>query len=230
MKAMILAAGRGERMRPLTDHTPKSLLLAARKPLIVWHMEALARAGIRDVVINHAYLGYMIEAALGDGGQFGVRIRYSPEREALETAGGIAHALPLLGIEPFAVINADVYTDFDLSQLVAIASQIQVTGPKAALVLVPNPQHHPAGDFSLHNGFVSNDDIERLTFSGIGVYHPSLFADIGAGQRAPLGPMLKRLAEAGQVRGVVHRGLWMDIGTPERLDSLNRLLSARIAT
>ena len=155
MRAMILAAGRGERMRPLTDATPKPLLMAGGKPLIAWHLEALVRAGIRDIVVNHAHLGHLIETALGDGKRFGAAIRYSAEGQALETAGGIAHALPLLGAEPFAVINADIACDFDYARLPALADTMTGRGLLAHLVLVPNPPHHPQGDFALCDGRVA---------------------------------------------------------------------------
>ncbi|CAG0945808.1 MAG: N-acetylmuramate alpha-1-phosphate uridylyltransferase [Rhodocyclaceae bacterium] len=226
MKAMILAAGRGERMRPLTDATPKPLLSAGGKPLIVWHIEALVRAGIRDIVINHAHLGGMIEAALGDGGRFGAVIRYSPETEALETAGGIAQALPLLGEAPFAVINGDIACDFDYARMPALARAMAGRRTLAHLVLVPNPPHHPRGDFALRDGRVSGDGEAKLTFSGIGLYDPRLFAGIARGARASLAPLLRAAMEAGAVSGELHAGLWFDIGTPERLADIDRLLSA----
>ena len=226
MKAMILAAGRGERMRPLTDATPKPLLSAGGKPLIVRHIEALVRAGIRDIVINHAHLGGMIEAALGDGGRFGAVIRYSPETEALETAGGIAQALPLLGEAPFAVINGDIACDFDYARMPALARAMAGRRTLAHLVLVPNPPHHPRGDFALRDGRVSGDGEAKLTFSGIGLYDPRLFAGIARGARASLAPLLRAAMEAGAVSGELHAGLWFDIGTPERLADIDRLLSA----
>ena len=187
MKAMILAAGRGERMRPLTDRIPKPLLPVGGKPLIVWHLEHLARAGLREVVINHAHLGAQIEAALGDGARWGLSIRYSPEPEgALETAGGIANALPLLGDEaPFLVINGDIYCDWDVTRAV----NALLPDDLAHLVLVPNPPHHPRGDFSLTGTQVGADiaaaGAQVSTFSGIGIYRPQLFADIR--RRASLG-------------------------------------------
>ena len=218
MKAMILAAGRGERMRPLTDSTPKSLLEVRGKPLIGWIIEALARAGIRDIVINHAHLGKMIESALGDGGRFGVTIRYSPEAEALETAGGIARALPLLGAEPFAVVNGDVFSDFGFDSLAH-----RDLGPNLAhLVLVPNPAHHPEGDFVLNGKEVSAAGDARWTFSGIGLYRRELFASIAPGSKGQLAPLLRAAMARGQVTGEVHRGTWHDVGTPERLAALNR--------
>lgn len=226
VKAMILAAGRGERMRPLTDATPKPLLVAGGKPLIVWHVEALVRAGVRDIVINHAHLGGKIEAALGDGARFGARIRYSPEREALETAGGIANALPLLGEAPFLVVNGDIFCDYDFATLPALAA-----GSLAHLVLVPNPPHHPRGDFALNGDRVTSIPIASrstlLTFSGIGLYRPTLFAGIARGEKAKLAPLLQEAMSAGQVSGELFAGRWTDVGTPERLRDLDQLLSRR---
>lgn len=213
MKAMILAAGRGERMRPLTDHTPKPLLLVAGKPLIQWHIEALQRAGFTEIVINHAWLGQQIEDALGDGAQFGVNIVYSPEGESgLETGGGIYRALSLLsdGTEPFLVINGDVIADIDFSQLPQ-----ELTG-FAHLVMVPNPEHHPQGDFALQGGTVSVTGDSLLTFSGIGVYHPQLFAQCEPGI-FPLAPLLRLAMQEEKVSGECHRGVWLDVGTPDRL-------------
>ncbi|MDT3736741.1 MAG: nucleotidyltransferase family protein [Denitratisoma sp.] len=226
MKAMILAAGRGERMRPLTDATPKPLLIAGGKPLIVWHIEALVRAGIREIVINHAHLGCMIEAALGDGARFGATIRYSPESEALETAGGIANALPLLGDAPFAVINGDIACDFDYARLPAIARAMPDRHLQAHLVLAPNPPHHPQGDFALRDSRVLAEGEPKLTFSGIGLYDPRLFAGIARGAKAKLAPLLHMAMGDGAVSGELHSGRWMDVGTPERLSELDRLLSA----
>jgi len=221
MKAMILAAGRGERMRPLTDSTPKPLLEVGGKSLIAWHLERLARAGFRDIVINHAWLGGKIEAALGDGSRYGVRLVYSPEGEALETAGGIAQALPLLGDDPFLVVNGDVYCDFDVGRARTIATQMDVTQALAWLVLVPNPAHHPDGDFSLSCGKVSGISRTCHTFSGIGVYQSSLFAGISRGSKARLAPLLREAMEHGMVGGELHSGRWEDVGTPERLAQLD---------
>ena len=213
---MILAAGRGERMRPLTDRTPKPLLPVAGKPLIVWHLERLARAGLVRIVINLAYLGEHIEALLGDGEAWGLEIRYSSEPPgALETAGGIAQALPLLGDEPFLVVNGDIYCDFDFAGLPALGA-----GDLAHLVLVDNPAHHRQGDFALDSNRVANDG-QRLTFAGIGVYRPQLFAAIAAGERATLAPLLTQAIGAGRVSGQIHRGRWVDVGTPERLAALD---------
>ncbi len=222
MRAMILAAGRGERMRPLTDTCPKPLLAAGGAPLIVHHLRRLAAAGIDEVVINHAHLGQMIEAALGDGSTFGLRIRYSPEATALETAGGIRQALPLLGEAPFLVVNGDVFCDIDFTALAKRAATLATD--RAHLVLVPNPAHHPAGDFHLHGGRASLSDGERLTFSGIGLYHPDMFASLPPGLAAPLGPLLRQAIGAGQVGAERFDGLWMDIGTPERLAELDARL------
>jgi len=225
MRAMILAAGRGERMRPLTDHTPKPLLPVAGKPLIVWHIERLVRAGLRDLVINHAWLGERIETALGDGGRWDARIRYSPEPVALETAGGIAQALPRLGVEPFLVVNGDVWCDWDPAQAAVLAARLDARQCRAWLLMVDNPAHHPGGDFVLQ-GEQLRDAAEglRLTFSGIGIYHPSLFADVPRGTSAPLAPLLRRAMSRGAILGQRHGGDWMDVGTPQRLQELDRTL------
>ena len=218
MKAMILAAGRGERMRPLTDATPKPLLKVRGKPLIVWHIERLVAAGITDLVINHAHLGAQIEAALGDGAQFGAQIRYSPEAVALETAGGIANALPLLGDAPFVLVNGDVFCDIDFARL----PQVELGDDLAHLVLVNNPDHHPSGDFVLQDGYLLPDTaLPKLTYSGIGLYHPRLFDSIARGTVAALGPLLRQAIADGQVTGKHHVGLWVDVGTPQRLQALN---------
>jgi MurNAc alpha-1-phosphate uridylyltransferase len=229
MKVMILAAGRGERMRPLTDLTPKPLLPVGGKPLIVWHLERLARAGLREVVINHAHLGAQIEAALGDGARWDMSIAYSPEPEgALETAGGIANALPLLGHdEPFLVINGDIWCDWDVSRAANVLSK----GKLAHLVLVPNPTHHPQGDFSLRGSEVSADDAtgggaQSCTFSGIGIYRPQIFAGIRRGQPAKLAPLLRAAMAEHRVSGELHAGRWVDVGTPQRLAELDVELRA----
>jgi len=221
MKAMILAAGRGERMRPLTDHTPKPLLLVGGKPLIVWHIERLAAAGFRELVINHAHLGQQIESALGNGSQFGVSIQYSPEGEALETAGGIANALTLLGDAPFLVVNGDVYTDYDFSSLLSGFAHDLL----AWLVLVDNPDHNSKGDFGLEGNKVTEQGDPMQTFSGIGVYHPSLFAEVSRGDKAKLAPLLRAAMRSGKVGGEHYTGRWTDVGTPQRLDELDKLLS-----
>jgi MurNAc alpha-1-phosphate uridylyltransferase len=217
---MILAAGRGERMRPLTDTMPKSLLAVGGKPLIAWHLEKLARAGFEEAVVNHAHLGHMIEAALGDGSRFGLALHYSAEGEALETAGGIARALPLLGAAPFAVINADVYSDFDYAAL----SDRKLGDDLAHLVLVDNPPQHPRGDFKLAAGRVRDRGRSMLTYSGIGVYSPRLFSRISAGAKVPLAPLLRKAMGADRVSGEHYRGCWHDIGTVERLQALEREL------
>ena len=219
MKAMILAAGRGERMRPLTDVTPKPLLKAGGKPLIVWHIERLARAGFTELVVNHAHLGEKIEAVLGNGSRFGVSIRYSNEIEALETAGGIANAMPLLGPEPFLVVNGDIFCDYDFTALPRELGELS-----AWLVLVDNPDHHPDGDFALRNGKVLNGGEHKLTFSGIGIYRPELFAAIARGTKASLAPLLREQMTAGRVGGEHHCGLWLDVGTPQRLRELDQML------
>lgn len=227
MKAMLLAAGRGERMRPLTDHIPKPLLEVGGKPLIVWHVENLVCAGITDMVINHAHLGAQIEAALGDGRRFGAHIQYSPETSALETAGGIANALPLLGDEPFAVINSDIYCDYGFAHLAEHAAALQASGDAAHLVLVDNPPHHPNGDFALSGNRIyalppSPFPLPSLlTFSGIGIYRPSLFSHIPRGSIAPLAPLLRAQIALGKISGEHHRGLWVDVGTPQRLAELD---------
>ena len=223
MHAMILAAGRGERMRPLTDTVPKPLLPVAGKPLIVWHLEKLARAGIRDVVINHAWLGNKIESALGSGAQFGLNIRYSAETSALETAGGIATALPMLGSEPFLVINGDIWCDWDVQQAQAIAKNLSAQVQHAWLLLVPNPAHHPDGDFDLsHSGLVGTGALNRHTFSGIGVYAPALFSRTRPGQPAKLAPLLREAMSNRAVSGTLHTGAWVDVGTPQRLKELDQ--------
>jgi len=215
MKAMILAAGRGERMRPLTDTTPKPLLNVGGQSLIEYHLQAFKSAGITDIIINHAWLGQQIEDKLGDGERYGVRITYSREGEqALETGGGIFKALPRLGTEPFIVTNADIWTDFDYAKLPGELDGL------AHLVLVDNPAHHPEGDFVLEEKVVSDDEGPRLTFSGIGVYSPMLFNDAGENV-FPLAPLLRGAMQKGQVSGEHHLGKWSDVGTPLRLDALN---------
>jgi MurNAc alpha-1-phosphate uridylyltransferase len=219
MKAMILAAGRGERMRPLTDHTPKPLLQAGGRALIEYPIEALRTAGITELVINYAHLGNMLVDYLGDGSRYGVHIRYSAEPEgALETGGGIKRALPLLGDAPFLVVNGDVWTDYPYTH------KPLASGRLAHLILVANPPHHQAGDFCL----TDSDDVydggeQRLTFSGLGVYHPHLFADTPDGA-FPLAPLLRKAMRDGRVSGEYYRGKWMDIGTPQRLAELDQQL------
>jgi MurNAc alpha-1-phosphate uridylyltransferase len=221
LKAMILAAGRGERMRPLTDHTPKPLLRVGGKPLIVWHLENLARAGFREIVINHAHLGHQIEETLGDGSRWRVSIRYSPEGTALETAGGIVKALPLLGDQPFLVINGDVFIDMDFAHLVHALSE----GRMVHLVMVDNPPQHPQGDFVFHDGKIALEGEPRLTFSGVAVYHPRLFSGMVPGQVARLAPLLRQAIAEDKASAEHHRGVWHDVGTPERLHELDRQLA-----
>ena len=217
---MLLAAGRGERMRPLTDTVPKPLLEVHGRPLIVWHLAALARAGIREVVINLSWLGAQLRAALGDGHGLGVSISWSEEGAIpLETGGGIFRALPLLGPEPFLVVNADIWTDIDFGRL-HLPPQAH-----AYLVLVANPAHHPGGDFGLEGDRVVNREGERLTYSGVGVYSPEFFAGCSAG-RFPLRPLLNRAIAAARVCGELHRGQWSDVGTAERLAALSARLAA----
>jgi MurNAc alpha-1-phosphate uridylyltransferase len=216
---MVLAAGRGERMGPLTDNIPKPLLTVGGKALIVHLVEALVAEGFRELVINHAWHGAMIEERLGDGDEFGATIEYSAEGDrALETGGGIRHALPLLGNDPFVAVNADVWTDFPFSNL---PDALETLGH---LVLVDNPAHHPAGDFSLAGTRVGNGRDHRLTFSGIGVYRPELFAKLSEG-RFPLAPILFESCGQGRLSGVHYTGDWWDVGTPERLALLDRRLA-----
>jgi len=248
MKAMLLAAGRGERMRPLTDRTPKPLLVAGGKPLIVWHLEKLAAAGITEVIINHAWLGEQIPAALGDGSAYGVHITYSAEGEALETAGGIARALPLLtqgepDNAPFAVISSDAWSDLDYTRLTEVAQRLAAGEGDCWCLMVDNPGHHRGGDFALDNGHLklagtahktstgnntqtaTNPEADALTYAGIGVFTPAMFRDIADGTRAPLRPWLEKAITAGRALGDHHRGQWFDIGTPARLEELDRLLT-----
>ncbi len=222
MKAMLLAAGRGERLRPLTDTLPKPLVPVAGKPLISYHLEALARVGIRDIVINLSWLGERIRSALGDGHEQGVRIRYSEEGPVpLETGGGIFAALPLLGPEPFLVVNADVWTDIDFGSLA-----LDGDAADALIVLVPNPVHHPRGDFGLDGEEVVECDSDRFTYSGVGIYRPEFFAGCSPG-RFPLLPLLRRAIADGRLRGYLHRGDWCDVGSIERLTELDERVRAR---
>lgn len=218
---MILAAGRGERMRPLTDRTPKPLLEVRGKPLIEWVIAALARAGVTELVINHAHLGNQLVEALGNGARLGVSIRYSAERETLETAGGIAQALHLLGDSPFIAANSDLFCDYDFSALAARS----LGDDLAHLVLVANPDHHPEGDFALDQGRVAvrGAPASMLTFAGIGLYNPRLFSGITPGHKAPLAPLLRKAMAAGRVSGERHSGAWNDVGTPERLAAINSM-------
>lgn len=230
MKAMIFAAGRGERMRPLTDTCPKPLLKVRGRPLIVWHVLNLVRAGITDIVINHAHLGHMIEDALGDGSAFGARIRYSPESTALETAGGIANARHLLGEEPFVAVSGDIYCPyFDFEQVKDVLVDTDVWGnphpPErrdlAWLYLVKNPWHNPQGDFALQLYSIANTGDPLWTFGNIGVYRMELFDGIAPGAHAGLGKLLRRYADLGRIGGEVYHGAWTNVGTVEQLEQLN---------
>lgn len=227
MKVMILAAGRGIRLRPLTDTLPKPLLTAGGKPLIVWHLERLAASGFKDIVINHAHLGEQIEAALGDGRRFGVDIRYSPEPPgALETAGGIARALPLLGRDAFLVVNGDIWCDWDFRRAHALAAR------HAHLVLVDNPREHAGGDFCLDGAtarYASAAAGPTLTYAGIGVFSPQFFAAVPPGAVMKMRPLLDAAIAQGVVTGERHAGRWVDVGTPERLAELDQELSLQLS-
>jgi len=224
----LLAAGRGERMRPLTDDLPKPLLKIQNKSLLEWHLEALVRANIQDVVINHAWLGEKIEAALGTGLRFGLHIQYSPEGSALETAGGICKALPLIAPENFfLVINGDVFTpNLPIARILEVIPKLRrdSSKPLAHLLMVPNPVQHPEGDFYLQGSTVSSSEstgAEKLTFSGIGIYHKDLFKDLEFGAPAKLAPLLRTAMEQNKVSGEKYLGPWHDVGTPQRLQELN---------
>ena len=221
MKAMILAAGLGNRMRPLTLHTPKPLLEVGEKPLIVWHIEKLQKIGVTEIVINTAWLGEKLANALGDGSQFGVKILWSHEGEGLETAGGIINALPLLGDEPFILVNGDIWTTMDFASLL----DVQLGEQQAHLVLVENPPQHLKGDFILHNGLAYTFEQEQLgealTYSGIAVLHPRMFVGLENGKR-PLAPLLKQAMQQQQVSAEKMQAVWVDVGTPERLQQLDQ--------
>jgi N-acetyl-alpha-D-muramate 1-phosphate uridylyltransferase len=223
---MLLAAGRGERLRPLTDSVPKALVPVAGKPLIAWHLERLAGAGVREAIINVAHLGEQIVAAIGDGARFGLAIRYSREPEPLETAGGIANALDLLGDAPFLLVNADVYCEYDFARM-----RSRALGRRLAhLVLVPNPPHRPAGDFSLDRDRVHGSrgvDLPRYTYAGLAVVSPRLVQDVRPGSKAPLAPLLYAAADRGLLSGELYEGLWQDVGTAARLAELETLLASR---
>lgn len=223
MKAMILAAGRGERMQPLTNACPKPLLVVGGKALIVWQIERLVAAGITELVINHAHLGSQIEAALGDGARYGAHIVYSPEAEALETAGGIVKALHLLGPAPFLVVSADIYTACDYRLLKQSAAALE-DGTLAYLWMVANREWHPRGDFALIDGFLRLDAEPRLTYSNLGIYRPEFFSGIIPGTKLPLLPLLKRAIAAGKIKGARFDGLWENIGTPVQLAALDAAL------
>ncbi|MES2070344.1 MAG: nucleotidyltransferase family protein [Pseudomonadota bacterium] len=230
MKAMLLAAGRGERMRPLTDTCPKPLLKVRGRPLIVWHILNLVKAGITEIVINHAHLGHMIEEALGDGARFGAQLSYSPETVALETAGGIANALHLLGDEPFVVVSADIYIPhFNFEDCKNTLEDKDMWGNPhpldkrdiAWLYMVKNPSFHPEGDFAMNLMGLSNQGQPRYTFGNIGVYRPEMFQAVTPGEHAKLGPLLREYADRGQLGGELYSGIWHNLGTPEQLAQLN---------
>jgi len=221
VKAMILAAGRGERLRPLTEHVPKALVEVAGKPLIAWQLERLARAGFHDVVVNVSWLGAAVEARLGDGRDFGLAIAYSRETAPLESAGGIAHARAQLGPAPFALVNADIWCDYDLARLRAL----RLGNDLAHLVLAANPPHHPQGDFTLQGDRAGNGAVPRYTYTGISLVDPALVAPVPAGARAALAPLLRAAADAGRLSGELHAGLWRDAGTAERLAELEMLVA-----
>ncbi|QIO08611.1 N-acetylmuramate alpha-1-phosphate uridylyltransferase MurU [Acinetobacter lanii] len=220
MKAMILAAGLGNRMRPLTLYTPKPLLEVGGKPLIVWHIEKLKQIGVTEIVINSAWLADKLIGSLGEGSQFGVRILWTREEEGLETAGGIINALPLLGTEPFILVNGDVWTTMDFAPLLNVDLQQDL----AHLIFVPNPQQHPKGDFTLLGGraytFDQDKQGENLTYSGVAVIHPKMFDGLDAGKR-PLAPLLKQAMLEGKISAEKMQGEWVDVGTPERLTKLD---------
>jgi len=219
MRAMILAAGRGERLRPLTDERPKPLIKVADKSLIEYHIENLAQAGVKEIIINTAWLAEKIHQQLGDGSNYAVNIQYSDEGKALETAGGIINALPLLGDKPFLVVNGDIWSDFDFSTLPPLNENTQ-----AHLVLVDNPTHNPEGDFSLQQGLIKNTGETMYTFSGIGIYHPDFFSTQKKGI-SPLAPIIREKCEKDLISGQHHTGRWTDVGTLERLQQLENQLT-----
>ena len=223
MKAMILAAGRGERLRPRTDRTPKALIEAGGKPLLAWHLERIRRAGIREVVINVSHLAGRITERFGDGADYGLALRWSHEPQALETAGGIAQARALLGDAPFLLVNADIWCDCDLSAL----STLDLGARLAHLVLIPNPAHNPGGDFSLDGARLGNDPAPRYTYSGIAVLSPALVSGVAPGEKAPLAPLLRSAASRGLASGELFQGAWHDVGTEERLAKLLAALQGR---
>jgi len=223
MKAMILAAGRGERLRPLTDHLPKALVEAGGKPLLAWHLERLASAGFRELVINVSHLGELIEQRFGSGAAYDVSIAWSREAEPLETAGGIAQARHLLGPDPFLLLNSDIWCDYDLARLHAMRLEARL----AHLVLAPNPPHAPRGDFSLHAGAVGNEAAPRYTYTGLALLSPRLLAAVGPREKAPLAPLLRAAAARGEVSGELFHGTWRDAGTAGRLAELDALLRDR---
>jgi MurNAc alpha-1-phosphate uridylyltransferase len=230
MKAMIFAAGRGERMRPLTDTCPKPLLKVRGRPLITWHVLNLVRAGLKDIVINHSHLGHMIEEELGDGSRYGARIVYSHEPVPLETAGGIANALHLLGDDPFLAVSGDIYAPyFDFGQVLDVLKDVDAVGQPippekrdiAWLYLTPNPWHNPDGDFGLTMYTLSNDGNPKWNFSNIGVYRPEMFDGIKAGEVSRLGPLMRKFIDQGRIGGEVYDGPWVNVGTVRQLEELN---------
>jgi N-acetyl-alpha-D-muramate 1-phosphate uridylyltransferase len=223
MKVMMLAAGRGERLRPLTDRLPKPLVEVAGKPLAEWHLERLAAGGFSEVVVNVSHLAGAIVERLGDGRRFGLSIRYSPEDEPLETAGGIARALALLGREPFLLVNGDIYCESDFASL----ARTPLGERLAHLVLVPNPPHRAQGDFTLAGGWVGNAGTPRYTYAGVAVMSPRLVQRVRPGEKAPLAPLLREAAERRMISGELHTGLWQDVGTLERLRELESTLASR---
>jgi MurNAc alpha-1-phosphate uridylyltransferase len=238
MKAMIFAAGRGERMRPLTDSCPKPLLKVRGRPLITHHVLNLVRAGIVDIVINHSHLGHMIEQELGDGSRYGARIAYSHEPAPLETAGGIANALHLLGEEPFLAVSGDIYAPyFDFSQAVDALKDADVLGnpyPEdtrdiAWLWLTPNPWHNPEGDFALDMYTLANEGAPKWNFSNIGVYRPEMFDGLRAGESARLGPLMRKFIDMKRIGGEVYDGQWVNVGTVRQLEELNAPLAGKAA-
>lgn len=234
MKAMIFAAGRGERMRPLTDTCPKPLLKVRGRPLITWHILNLVRAGITEIVINHSHLGHMIEEELGDGSRFGAHIQYSHEEKPLETAGGIANALHLLGDEPFLAVSGDIYAPyFDFAQVKDVLKDADIWGNPypadkrdiAWLYLTPNPWHNPEGDFALDSMYtLANEGSPKWNFAGIGVYRPEMFDGIAPGEFVKFGPLMRKFIDLGRVGGEIYEGQWVNVGTVEQLEELNKPL------
>jgi MurNAc alpha-1-phosphate uridylyltransferase len=238
MKAMIFAAGRGERMRPLTDSCPKPLLKVRGRPLITWHVLNLVRAGITEIVINHAHLGHMIEEELGDGSRYGARIAYSHEAVALETAGGIANALHLLGDQPFLAVSGDIYAPyFDFEQVKDVLPEADMWGQPwpadkrdvAWLYLTPNPWHNPDGDFALDMYTLSNQGSPKWNFAGIGVYRPEMFAEITPGEHAKFSPLMRKYIDLKRVGGEIYDGPWVNVGTVAQLEELNAPLAKKAA-